>query len=168
MARKGPPNGDVAVIPRAKQVRAEVQTAIRLIVTEGYTVAEAADFVGYKRESLRLSRLKPHVRAFEQGVKRAWMESQTAKAWLTVANLAQGAASETVRLQAARTFLEAQGELGNAPEAEQRAQTLIQIVAQAGSTVALPNDRGVIERPPLDVAYTLIEGPADSDDELDD
>jgi len=150
------------------RIRPELEAAIRLIVENGYTHQEAADFIGYKRETISKALHKPHVRHFAAGVKRAWMESQTALAWQTVAKLAIGANSEQVRLAAAKTFLEAQGELGNAPEAEQRAQTLIQIVAQAGATIALPNDRGVIERPPLDVEYQLIEGPADSDDELDD
>lgn len=129
-----------------------LRTALTLIVHEGLSITDAAQRVGLKRESLSKALKKPHVRAEWDAVKRAWSESATAKAWLTVAKLAETASSEDVRLKAAKVFLEAAGEIG--AEASGRASappaSMVQIIVQPRSDgdqsmpYRLP---GVIERP---------------------
>lgn len=96
---------------RKGRISPALRSAIHLIVSDGLTVAEAAMRTGYTTHSLTQALKKPHVRALRDSVKRAWIESRTEKAWLTVADLADNAASEDVRLKAAKTFLDAAGEL---------------------------------------------------------
>jgi hypothetical protein len=138
-----------------------------LIVQEGLTIPEAAKRTGYRYESLLLALRKPHVRAAKDSVKRAWMESRTEKAWLTVADLADNAASEDVRLKAAKTFLDAAGEL--TPDGGDKAGTarqLIQIVTQSVNMGGQPPSErlpGVIEAP----AYRVIPHDRQTPDESD-
>lgn len=115
--------------PIAKgRIRPSLATAIRLIVEQGYTIGDAAKAVGYQRNSLVQAFNKPHVRAFRASVRRAWLNSQTEKAWRTVADLAGSAASEDVRLKAAKVFIEADEETrSRAPEGVRQ---LVQIVTQ--------------------------------------
>lgn len=81
------------------------------------------------------------------------MESQTFKAWVGVAELADGAASEDTRLKALRTILEAAGELGpNRRDDGLRTATLVQIITHAGPErhqVTIQSG-GVIEAAPYD------------------
>jgi hypothetical protein len=147
-----------------------LRTAITLIVHEGLTVADAAKRTGYATESLSKALIKPHVKAFRSSVKRAWLASQTERAWLTVSDLALQANSEDVRLKAAKVFIEADQAARNAmPE---QARQLVQIVTQnvnlTGHLTASQMP-GVIESPP----YTpLPPYPSNSDavgcDESDD
>lgn len=144
---------------RRKQIRPALVTAIKLIVEEGYSVRDAAISVGYQFHSLEQALVKPHVKAFRAGVKRAWLEGRTQKAWLNIAELADGAKSEDVKMKANKVFLEAAGELGQTDRGDARPTTLIQIVAQAGSTVAVPTS-GLIEPPDddaLEADYTLVD-----------
>ena len=109
----GTPQVDKYGRPIAKgRIRPALLTAIRLIVEEGMTQADAARAVGYKAESLTSALRKPHVKAVVAGVKRAWLDSRTSRAWVNVARLADDAVSEDVKLKANRIFLEAAGELG--------------------------------------------------------
>lgn len=144
------------------RIRPALETAIRLIVTEGYAIADAAKAVGYREHSLIQALKKPHVRAFRAGVKRAWLESQTSKAWLTVANLAANAVSEDVRLKASRTFLDAAGELTPDAKGQAGPSQLIQIITRAVDIGGQPLDQrlpGVIEAP----AWKAIDAkPSDS------
>ncbi len=147
---------------RKGRIRPALLTAIRLIVEEGLTQADAAKRVGMKGPSLTIALKKPHVRAALAGVKRAWLDSQTSKAWLTVADLAANAASEDVRLKASRTFLDAAGEL--TPDAKGHAgpSQLIQIITRAVDIGGQPLDQrlpGVIEAP----SYKVVDAkPSDS------
>lgn len=130
-----------------KRIRPALATAIRLIVTEGYTIKDAAKAVGYVPHAVTQALRKPHVRAFRADVKRAWMESQTEKAWRNVADLAQGAQSEDVRLKASRTILEAAGELTPGAEKGDGPRNLINIGRQEIHHHHPPTERmpGVVE-----------------------
>jgi len=134
---------------RKGRVSPALRTAITLIVHEGLTVADAAKRTGYATESLSKALIKPHVKAFRLHVKRAWLASQTERAWLTVSDLALQANSEDVRLKAAKVFIEADQAARNAmPES---ARQLVQIVTQnVNLTGHLPANQmpGVIESPP--------------------
>lgn len=137
---------------RAPQIRPRLRDAIRMIVTEGLSQAEAARRSGMTAHSLQVALKKPHVAAFVAHVKRAWLESRTSQAWINLADLADKAISEDVRYKANRTFLEAAGELGNnRGDGENLAKTLVQIIVNHGRDVTqLPDGqmRGVIEAQP--------------------
>lgn len=138
---------------RARQIRPPVEAAIQLIVARAVTIAEAAEAVGMQGPSLAKALRRPHVSDRLIAVRRAWQENETFKAWLTVAELASGAASEDTRLKAARTILEAAGELGpNRRDDGPRAATLVQIITHAGPErhqVTIQSG-GVIEAAPYD------------------
>lgn len=140
---------------RAPQIRPLLQDAVRLIVTEGLSQGDAARRVGMKPHSLYVALRKPHVRAFMTHVRDAWLDSRTSKAWLNIADLADGACSEDVRLKANRTFLEAAGELGfKGKDAENAARTLVQIVVNSAPQQQQPTEgqlSGVIEAAPFQV-----------------
>jgi hypothetical protein len=130
------------------RIRPALSTAIQLIVTEGLTISDAAQRVGMARESLSRALIKPHVRALREAVKRAWLSSETDKAWLTVAALASGANSEDVKLKAAKVILEAAGELGGpSADAISGARSLVNIVIQhpVREGDVATNSHGVIE-----------------------
>lgn len=113
---------------RKGRVSPALRTAVKLIVEEGLTVADAAARTGYKTPSLAIALMKPHVKAFRADVKRAWLASKTERAWLTVADLAERGNSEDVRLKAAKVFIEADAAARAAmPE---QARQLVQIVTQ--------------------------------------
>ncbi len=160
-------------IARAPQIRPRLQEACTLIVTEGLSQQDAARRAGMTPHSLNVAMKKPHVRAFLSSVKHAWLESRTSKAWLNVAQLADSACSEDVRLKANRVFLEAAGELGaKGTDPNATARTLVQIVVNAAQGMGhLPASQmpGVIEAP----AYQPLQPhPSNSDlvgrDESDD
>jgi hypothetical protein len=94
--------------------------------------------------------IKPHVRAAKDAVKRAFLASETDKAWLTVVGLAQAAGSEDVKLKAAKVLLDAAGELEpkSAERSAQRPTVIINMVHPAGHPIPhqLP---GVIEAQPI-------------------
>lgn len=149
---------EVAAKARAPQIRPRLQEACRSIVTEGLSVPDAAKRAGMAVHSMQVALRKPHVRAFMAHVKDAWHNSRTFKSWLNIAELADGACSEDVRLKANRTFLEAAGELGaHAGKGEQIASTLVQIVINAAQNMGQLTDgqlSGVIEAQP----WRAIEG----------
>lgn len=136
---------------RKGRISPALRTAIILIVHEALTVAEAAKRTGYKTESLAKALLKPHVRHEKERVKRAWLQSKTEQAWHTVADLASNAASEDVRLKAARTFLDAAGELTPDAKGQAGPSQLIQIVTRAVNLGQPLEQRmpGVIEAPQI-------------------
>ncbi len=141
----------VAARGRAPQIRPRLQDACRLIVTEGLSVPDAAKRAGMAVHSMQVALRKPHVRAFLASVKHAWLDSRTSKAWLNVAQLADSACSEDVRLKANRVFLEAAGELGvKGADPNATARTLVQIVvnaAQGMGNLTASQMPGVIEAP---------------------
>lgn len=143
---------DVVAKARTPQIRPRLQEACRAIVSEGLSVPDAARRCGMSVPSLQIALRKPHVRAFLASVKAAWMDSRTSKAWLNIADLADQACSEDVRLKANRVFLEAAGELGGTgQDASAMARTLVQIVVNQGRQSAqLPHGQlsGVIEALP--------------------
>lgn len=103
-------------------------------------------------ESLSKALHKPHVKAFKAAVKRAWLASETDKAWLVVTGLAQNAASEDVKLKAAKVLLDAAGELTPGDKAGVGPRTLVQIVVQHPTESGQPTLRqlpGVIEAQPI-------------------
>jgi len=120
--------------PRARQIRPPVEAAIQLIVSRAVTIAEAAESVGMQGPSLAKALRRPHVSDRLASVKREWLDSRTAKAWIGVADLADNAQSEDTRLRALRTILEAAGELGaNRRDDAPRAGVAIQIITSGGS-----------------------------------
>jgi hypothetical protein len=128
-----------------------LRSAVSLMVTDGLSVADAAKRTGYQLNSLQVALRKPHVRVLVAAVRRAWMEGRTSQAWLNIADLADRAASEDVRLKANKVFLEAAGELGagGAGGDQAAARTLVQIIlAQAPAAGHPPSERlpGVVER----------------------
>lgn len=146
------------------RIRPALHTAIRLIVEDGLSQAEAAKRVGMKGPSLTVALHKPHVRAAMADVKRAWLESQTSKAWLQVAKLAENAVSEDVRLKASRTFLDAAGELTPADQGGAGPRQLIQIITKSVQMGAQPLHQrlpGVVE--PLPGQYLDVT-PSDSEE----
>lgn len=142
---------------RKLQIREGLAEAIRLIEEEGVSVSDAALSVGYQRKNLELAMSRPHVKAYRASVKRAWLKARTTRAWHNIANLADGAKSEDVKMKANKVFLEAAGELGQGDRGDARPSTLIQIVAQPGSTVSIP-DSGLIEAPDYADDDGIIEG----------
>jgi hypothetical protein len=119
-----------ATEPKARvdaRIRPALRDAVTAIVHEGLSITEAAQRVGYARESLSKALSKPHVVALKAAVKRAWLGSETERAWLTVVNLSNSAASEDVRLKAARILLEAAGELGDHDADRKGPASLVQI-----------------------------------------
>ncbi len=141
--------GDVAGFKST--IRPALAEAVRLMVMQGYTVTEAAEAVQMKRRSLVIALRKPHVIRHVTDVKRAWMENRTSRAWVNVAELADRAASEDVRLKANRVFLEAAGELGGRGSGDgDGPRTLVQIMIQAAQQLGQsPSQRlpGVFELP---------------------
>lgn len=134
------------------QIRPRLARALELIVHKGLSITKAAEEAGLRRESLQVALKKPHVRARLADVKRAWMESETFVAWGTVVELARGAASEDVRLKAARTILESSGELtresrGDRPQNIQGVQIII-TPAGGGPAATTSNGSGVFEAAP--------------------
>jgi hypothetical protein len=131
----------------AGRLRAPLAAAVTAIVTEGLTIQEAANRVNMQRESVSRALLKPHVQAFKAGVKRAWLDNETGKAWLMVAHLANEAQSEDVRLKAAKVILDAAGELSGTKDANPGARSLVQIVVNHGHAdrAADQTSAGVIE-----------------------
>jgi hypothetical protein len=165
---------EVIAKARAPQIRPRLQDACRAIVSEGLSVPDAAKRSGMTVASLQIALRKPHVRAFLSSVKHAWLESRTSKAWLNVAQLADSACSEDVRLKANRVFLEAAGELGaKGADPNATARTLVQIVVNAAQGMGhLPASQmpGVIESPPYqplqhDASNCRPVGRDESDDE---
>lgn len=165
---------DVTIALKKPQVRPALAEAVRLIVTEGYSQADAARAVKMQPHSVQVALKKPHVVRYMADVKRAWLESRTAKSWVNVAELADRAASEDVRLKANRVFLEAAGELGGRGSGDDSAaKTLVQIVLnQAQNTGQPPSQQmpGVIEAPAYQVltpnaSNSDAVGRADSDEE---
>lgn len=134
---------------RRKSVRPPVMAAIHLIVEEGISINDAAQRVGYNPISLGVALKKPHVLAAKAAVKRAWLASETDKAWLTVTSLAQSAGSEDVRLKASKVLLEASGELGSQDAERKGPASLVQInIAHQPAIGAQPSPHqlpGVIE-----------------------
>ena len=163
----------VAAKARAPQIRPRLQEACRAIVSEGLSVPDAAKRCGMSVPSLQIDLRKPHVRAFVSHVRDAWLNSRTAKAWLNIADLADRACSEDVRLKANRTFLEAAGELGNkGQDGSAIASTLVQIVINAAKSAGQLTDgqsSGVIEAQPWraiehDTSNSHTVGRGDDDD----
>ncbi len=134
---------------RKGRINPALRTAIALIVEEGTSQADAARRVGMKAPSLTIALKKPHVRAYKSDVMRAWLESKTERAWLTVANLAETGASEDVQLKAARFLIEQDQEARKAMPNE--ARQLVQIINHGTvNTGQLPSQQlsGVIEAQP--------------------
>ena len=133
------------------RMRPALASAIRLIVEEGLSQCDAAQRVGLRQESLSKALHKPHVRAFKEGVKRAWLASRTEKAWHTMAQLADSSSSDDVRHKSAKVFLEAAGELGGGNGGDDGPRQLVQIVLHQALASAQPIAHrlpGVIEHEP--------------------
>jgi len=138
---------------RKGRISPALRTALQLIVSDGLTVKDAAMRTGYTPHSLTQALKKPHVKAEKERVRRAWMESQREKAWVTVAGLAAEAQSEDVQLKAARTILDHFGDLkpdvgGGSTGQRQLIQIVTNTLNMGGHPLSerLP---GVVERPPL-------------------
>lgn len=106
---------------RKERVSPALRSAVTLIVTEAYSITDAAKRVGITRETLSRALKRPAVKTLLADVKRAHLESRTYKAWNRVEELAEGAASEKVKLEANRTILQAGGDL--VPERDASEQT---------------------------------------------
>lgn len=148
---------------RKAQIRPTLARAIEQIVHLGATISEAAEATGMRRESLSKALKKAHVQAHLRGVKQARLESQTFAAYGTIFDLATSAASEDVRLKAAKVVLELAGELGqnDRRDADHTPRTTIQIVVShhgQQQQIAV-SDRGVIEA----AAFQLPSHSADED-----
>lgn len=135
--------------PVKGRIRPALATAIRLLVEEGRTQAAAAQAVGMNPVSLSLALRKPHIIALRAAVKRAWLDNETSKAWLTMADLANNAASEDVRYKSAKVFLEAAGELDRGQgDGDKGPRSLVQINIQhplTGDMSGVQSLPGVIE-----------------------
>ena len=96
------------------------------------------------RESLSKALKKSHVRAHMIHVKHAWQEQETSKAWLVMAKLASGAASEDVRYKSAKFLIEMDEAAKGRLPADVR--QVVQIVAQ-NVNVGAPHSLTVASRP---------------------
>jgi hypothetical protein len=135
---------------RKAQIRPGVEAALQLIVQRGLPFSEAAEAVGYRPESLAKALRKPHVLDRLADIKREWMSARTFKSWAAVAELADGAQSEDVRLKANRLVLEAAGELsGDRGRDAPKAQQLVQIILSHDGARGVSVSGGVIESPPF-------------------
>ena len=136
---------------RKSTIRPRLRDAVHVLVTEGLSIADSARRAGMTPHALQVALKKPHVIEYVSSVKRAWMANRTSKAWTNVAQLADSACSEDVRLKANRVFLEAAGELGGpASDPNATARTLVQIVvnaAQGMGNLSASQMPGVIEAP---------------------
>ena len=132
-------------------IRARLRDAVQVYVSEGLSIADSARRAGMTPHSLQVALKKPHVAEYVASVKRAWLDNRTSKAWTNVAQLADSACSEDVRLKANRVFLEAAGELGaKGADPNATARTLVQIVvnaAQGMGNLTASQMPGVIEAP---------------------
>lgn len=139
---------------RSQHIRPALRAALISLVHDGLTISAAAEKAGLQRESLSKALKKPHVQAALADVRRAWSTNETAKAWLVVARLAEGAASEDVQLKAARTILDAAGELsGDRGRDAARPTQLVQILlASAQGATLRVGESGVIEATPYEAA----------------
>lgn len=137
---------------RKGQIRPPVEAAIQQIVATGCTIGEAAQSQGMKARSLAIALRKGHVSARWADVKREWLNQKTQRAWVTVVDLAEGAASEDARLRAAKVILEAAGELTPREQARPSSGVAVQIIIGTGADrreVRLSDgaSNGVIEAP---------------------
>lgn len=131
---------------RKGRIRPALRTAIALIVEEGLSQSDAAKRVGMKGPSLTIALRKPHVRAYKSDVMRAWLESKTERAWLTVANLAESGASEDVQLKAARFLIEQdQATKATLPAQARQVVQIITNTVQMGAQLPDGQMSGVIE-----------------------
>lgn len=139
---------------RKQQIRPALAEAIVQMVERGRTISEAAELAGLQEESLRKALAKPHVKAHVAGVARAWKAGETFQSWHTVSRLRKDAESEKVRLDAAKVFITAAGELEPERERAPALGVAIQIIVPEGrSPEALQvTDEGVIESPAFDPA----------------
>lgn len=146
--------GDTIALQHAGkgQIRDTLAAAIDAMVTCGCSTYEAAELAGMSHRGLTLALAKPHVKAYVAGVKRAWLDNATGVAWRTVSKLMTEGRSEDVRLKAARTVLEAAGELGGpGGTPSDKAQTVINIVMSKGASADATPASGIIEAPYRDV-----------------
>jgi len=135
---------------RPAHIRPALRAALVSLVHDGLTITAAAEKAGLQRESLSKALKKPHVQTALADVRRAWSSNETAKAWLVVARLADGAASEDVQLKAARTILDAAGELSGQSTSAPRVAQVVQILLQHGENrpAIEVSSSGVIEAQP--------------------
>ncbi len=131
------------------RIRPALDTAIRLIEEQGFTIADAAKSVGYRTHSLVQALHKPHVRAHRADVKRAWRESETAAAWHVMAKLARGACSEDVQHKSAKFIIDkAEEAAARTPEASRQLVQIIAQTVQLGTQLTDGQLSGVIEAQP--------------------
>lgn len=146
---------------RKGRISPAVRTAVTLVVLEGLSIRDAAQRVKLRPESLEKALRKPHVKALKSDVMRAWRESKTERAWLTVADLAESGSSEDVRLKAARFMIE-QDEAARAAMPAQ-ARQVVQIITntvQMGAQLPDGQMSGVIE---AEAYQPLLPNPSNSD-----
>ena len=135
-----------------RRLRPALRLALQVMVENGLSQREAAEFAGMQGDSLTIALKRPHVQTYVAGLKRAWLDNATGVAWRTVSKLMQEGKSEDVRLKAARTVLEAAGELGGPGGApSDKAQTVINIVMSKGASADATPASGIIEAPYRDV-----------------
>ena len=142
------------------RIRPALDTAIRLIEEQGFTIADAAKSVGYRTHSLVQALHKPHVRAFRAHVKRAWRESESSYAWYTMTRLARDAASEDVKFKSAKFLIEMDEAANN--RMPEQARQLVQIVTNTVQIGQQPTEgqlSGVIEAAPFQLVK---QQPSDS------
>jgi hypothetical protein len=136
-----------------RPIRRKLREAIRILVTEGCTQREAAQKAGMTEHGLQRALTKPHVQEFRDGVMDAHMTGKTPLAWSVVHKLMIEAASEDVQLKAARTHLDAMGQLTDGKGASDgQARQLIQIITdrvQIGQHPLSERLPGVTEAPPM-------------------
>ena len=87
------------------RISPQLKQAIELIVQEGKTLADAAQAVGLKKESLQKSLKKPHVAQFKTRVFSVFKDGLAEASLSRVSELAMTAKSESVRLDANKTLM---------------------------------------------------------------
>lgn len=142
-----------ALVPTRKStIRPRLRVAIDNYVMLGLSIKDSAVRAGMTPHALQVALKKPHVQKHVSDVKRAWLDNRTSKAWTNIAELADGAQSEDVRLKANRVFLEAAGELGGkGDKGDAGPRQLVQILVQHAQNVGqLPPQQvsGVYEAEP--------------------
>ena len=138
--------------PQPRPLRRSLVEAIRILTLEGTTQKEAAERSGMTEHGLQRALTRPHVQSYRDGMLSAHLNGKTPKAWNVVHKLMEGAASEDVQLKAARTHLEAFGQISGLGASTSPGPTqVIQIVCNSAAVAEPYMPRpGVIEAPPLD------------------
>ncbi len=160
--------------PRSPQIRPRLRVALDALVSQGLTIAEAAQVSEMTYESLRVALHRPHVQSEITRLKRERLGLESLRSFHKVVKLRDNAESDRVRLDACKVILTSAGDLEPERQSSPSSGAFLQIIVNAARApaVAQPPANGVYELPPYTpgAGRALIEHPPliAADDEDDD